>query len=314
MDSSKGSASIVTRLARAFFFSNPDDALAAELARNEEARTRVATTKFDYKKEQLEYQEKMDALDESVRLQREAYAKQAKPLLAEFDDIDLSQHYYQELQGSVTAQYSMMGQLSQRETHQYGYMSKQLISVGLKFEALAKQIRSGKPFAAELNAMLDDADSNDLDLMAAPLQSFAGHGIPARAVVRASAFEVARAMEETGKAPAQAATRGWIDLLKFRNAISPSTAESNQARARVNAATFLRHIEADEFPQALKVADEVLHTVQSEKDAQADAFTGVYNGFRQSAIPAVAADVFLAYTKASLDASRYACVESVLKE
>lgn len=307
-------ASFKDRLAAVFFFSDPEEALAAEKARNAEARARATEVRLQHSQEEREFKEKVEQLDGRIKTQRDAYARRAAPMLKEFDDIAISQHYYQEVGNSVTAQESFVDQMSQRETQQFGYMSKKLISVGLNFQALRLQMQSGQPFARELKAALDDAESDDLKVMSAPLQAFADRGVPKPTLVRAAAFDLARSIEETGKAPVQQPVRGWLDLLKFRTAFSPSTVDQNEVRARRTAAQFTRFIEQNEYASALALAEEVDKWTRNEHDASINYFNNSYKSFRHAALPAITAEIFLAYAAASLDASRFACVEHMLTE
>lgn len=307
-------ASLWQRVGSILFFSDWQDALAFERARNEEARAKVAAARLEHSAKEREFEEEMAKLDEEIRRKRDAYASAAKPLLAEFDDIAISQHYYQEVMNSVTGQVPMVDMLRERELGAFGYMSKKLISVSLNFEALQTKLRAGMPFVKELSSALDDAESADLDLMSAPLKAFAPNGVPKPEVVRSAAFNLARAIEETGRAPVQEPVRGWLDLLKFRTSFSPSAAEQQQTRARKEAALFMEHMEMGEYPSALEVADGVYQNVRAEKDATYEFFNTSYESFRKAVIPVIASDVFLAYAQSSLDASRYACVERLYKE
>ncbi|KAK7197097.1 hypothetical protein NESM_000654700 [Novymonas esmeraldas] len=307
-------ATLKDRVAAAFFFSDPEKALAAEKARNAEATARVAELRLQHSQDEREFKELADRLDGRIRAQREQYAREAAPLLKEFDDIATSQHYYQEVCNSVAAQKTFVDQMAQREMQQFGYMSKKLISVGLNFEALRHKMGSGRPFAQELAAVLEDAESEDLTVMSAPLRFFADRGVPEPTLLRAAAFDLARSIEETGKAPVQQPVRGWLDLLKFRTAFSPSTVDQNEVRARRAAAQFTRYIEQSEYAKALGVAEEADAWTRNEHDASVEYFNNSYKFFRHAALPAITAEIFLKYASASLNASRFACVEHMLKE
>ena len=306
--------SLKDRLAAVFFFRDPDDALTAEKARNEEARAKAMETRLRHRQEERDLKDKLSRLDNQIKEQKERYVVQAAPMLKEFDDIAISQHYYQEVMNSVSAQESFVDQMKQREVQQFGYMSKKLISVGLNFEALRQKMRSGQPFAQELKAALDDAESDDLTSRSAPLQHFAESGVPKSTLVRAAAFDLARSIQETGKAPVQQPVRGWLDLLKFRTAFSPSTVDQNEIRARRTATQFTQFVEQNQYAAALSLAEEAAKWTRNEQDASLEYFHNAYQSFRQAAVPAITAEIFLAYASASLNASRYACVEHMLKE
>ncbi|KAG5468461.1 hypothetical protein LSCM1_02441 [Leishmania martiniquensis] len=302
------------RIAAALFFSDPENALAAEMARNAEAQAKAAEVRLQHDQDEREFKNIVAELDNRVKAQRERYARQAAPMLKEFDDIAISQHYYQEVGNSVAAQETFADQILQREMQQFGYISKKLISVGLNFEALRQQMRSGQPFARELKAALDDAESEDLNVMSEPLRAFAHRGVPQSTLVRAAAFDLARSIEETGKAPAQQPVRGWLDLFKFRTAFSPSTVDQNEVRARRTAAQFTRHIEQNDYAIALALAEEADAWTRREHDASVKYFINSYKSFRHAALPTITAEMFLTYATASLNASRMACVEHMLKE
>ncbi|KPI88242.1 hypothetical protein ABL78_2666 [Leptomonas seymouri] len=305
--------SLKNRLAAMLFFSDPDEALTAEKARNAEARAKATEIRLQHSQAERDFKDKVEQMNDQIKRQRERYTRQAAPMLKEFDDIAISQHYYQEVASSVSAQENFVDQMVQREAQQFGYMSKKLISVGLNFEALRQKMRSGAPFAQELRAALDDAESEDLNVMSVPLQHFSERGVPKPTLVRAAAFDLARSIEETGKAPVQQPVRSWIDLLKFRTAFSPSTVDQNEVRARRTATQFTRYVENNQFADALSLAEDAAKWTRSEKDASLEHFYSAYQRFRQAAVPAITAEIFLAYASASLNASRYACVEHTLK-
>ncbi|GET92481.1 hypothetical protein, conserved [Leishmania tarentolae] len=302
------------RIAAVLLFSETEEALTAERMRNAEALAKATEARLQHNQEEREVQEKILQLENRIKAQRERYARQAAPMLKEFDDIAISQHYYQEVGNSVSAQEAFVDQMAQRETQQFGYISKKLISVSLNFEALRQQMRSGKPFAQALKATLDDAESEDLNVMSEPLRAFADHGVPKPTLVRAAAFDLARSIEETGKAPVQQPVQGWLDLLKFRTAFSPSTVDQNEARARRTAAQFTRYIEQNQYARALALAEEVGTWTRNEHDVSVEYFNNSYKSFRQATLPLITAEIFLAYAAASLNASRMACVEHMLTE
>ncbi|KAG5494142.1 hypothetical protein JKF63_01977 [Porcisia hertigi] len=302
------------RISAALFFSDPEEALKAEKARNAEAMVKASELRLQHNEKERDLKEKMLQLDNRVKAQREGYARQAAPMLKEFDDIAISQHYYQEVGNTMTAQEGFVDQMAHRELQQFGYVSKKIISVGLKFEALRRQMRSGQPFQRELRAALDDAESEDLNIISVPLCAFADRGVPTPTLIRAAAFDLARSIEETGKAPVQQPVLGWMDLLKFRTAFSPATVDQNEVRARRTAAQFTRYIEQNEFASALALAEEVDTWTCNERDASLEYFNHSYKSFRHVALPAITAEIFLAYAAASLNASRFACVEHMLKE
>lgn len=302
------------QIAAVLFFRDPEEALTAQKMRNAEAMAKATEVRLQYHQDEREVKEKMLQLENRVKAQRERYARQAAPMLKEFDDIAISQHYYQEVGNSVSAQETFVDHMAQRETQQFGYISKKLISVSLNFEALRQQIRSGQPFARELKAALDDAESEDLNVMSEPLRAFADRGVPEPTLVRAAAFDLARSIEETGKAPLQQPVLGWLDLLKFRTAFSPSTVDQNEVRARRAAAQFTRYIEQKQYASALALAEEVDTWTRNEHDAAVEYFNNSYRSFRQATLPVITSEIFLAYAAASLNASRVACVEHMLKE
>ncbi|KAG5468876.1 hypothetical protein CUR178_01712 [Leishmania enriettii] len=307
-------ASLKERIAAVLFFSDPENSLTAETARNAEAMVKAAELRLQHNQDEREFKDTVAQLENRVKGQREDYARQAAPMLKEFDDIAISQHYYQEVGNSVTAQETFVDQMMQRELQQFGYISKKLISVGLNFEALRQQMRSGQPFARELKAALDDAESEDLNVMSQPLRAFADRGVPKPTHVRAAALDLARSIEETGKAPMEQPVRGWLDFFKFRTGFSPSTIDQNEVRARRTAAQFTRFIEQSEYARALALAEEVERWTRHERDASVEYFKHSYRSFRHAALPAITAEIFLLYAAASLNASRMACVQHMLSE
>lgn len=306
--------SLRERVSSALFFRNAEDALTAERVRNEQARADLAEARVAHADEVRRIDKEVALLNADLKRKRNTYAKVAQPMLEEFDEIAIAQHYYQEIANTVEGHTEMTGNMHQQELHQFGYMSKKLISVATNFESLRNAITSGKPFANQLNAALQDAESEDLELISLPLHSYAETGLPTPTHIRATAFDLARAIEETGKAPVQEPLRGWLDFMKFRSSFSPTAAELNQIRAKRSSAAFISHVEKNEYSAALSVARDASEHVHKENDSSAEFFELSFRNFYSCAMPTVAAEMFLTYAHASLNASRYACVEKSLAE
>lgn len=302
------------KLASVFFFSSADDALSAERARNAETRMKLSQARLKHSEAERNHNKEMRLFDKEIKRKRDAYAQEAKPMLAEFDDIAMAHHYYSEASNIVSSQEGMVEQMASKETAEFGYLSKKLISVALNFEALKVQLKHGKPFREELTATIEDAESEDLKLMSRPLLSFADTGVPKPAFIKAAAFDLARSIEDTGKAPTQEPVRGWLDLLKFRTSFSPSAAQKRQLESHKWANEFTNHIEMEEYLQALNVAHQIHGEINASNDSSAAFFEESYQNFVSSVTPSIASDIFIKYAQSSLDASRYACVERMLKE
>ncbi|RNF09402.1 hypothetical protein TraAM80_02200 [Trypanosoma rangeli] len=298
---------------RSLFFT-PDVAFSRERVRNEIARGNLSTARLQCKNEEEAHAAEVKRLDDELREKRESFAAAAKPLLEEFDDVSLAQHYYQEVSNIVTSHLHVVTQLAEREFSEFGYISKKLISVGLNLEALKCRMASGAPFQEELNTALKDTESSDLSIVATPLHQV--QCIPPAARVRATAFELARAIEEAGKGTRlQEPVRGWLDLLKFGTSFSPTMLEARQVEARRAAKQFLGYIEGGEHHKALSLAEDVYARANREVGAaNAALLEQAFEAFRNTVLPMIASDVFLRYARASLDASRFACVEKMLKE
>ncbi|CCW67159.1 unnamed protein product [Phytomonas sp. Hart1] len=299
---------------RSFVFSaDPDAVLSDRVLRNEEARLRLATARVEHQERERAHEAKLAALDHDLHAHQERYAEQARPLLQEFDDVAVAAHYYEEVKHFLISQRAMVGKLAADELGHFAYLSKKLLSVSLNFEALRRRLRSGEPFRTELQALLDDAENDELRLIAAPLFSFAAKGAPQGEAVRAAAWGLARAIEETGRAPAQEPVRGWLNFLKFRTTFSPTTVQMNQILARGRAQVFMRHMNTADYPNALKAAEEVFESLDKENEATYDTFLATYRSFRRVIFPHIAANIFDMYAQSSLNDSRFASVESVLK-
>ncbi|ESL09999.1 hypothetical protein TRSC58_02273 [Trypanosoma rangeli SC58] len=298
---------------RSLFFT-PDEAFSRERVRNEIARGNLSTARLQCRSEEEAHAAEVKRLDDELREKRESFAAAAKPLLEEFDDVSLAQHYYQEVSNIVASHLHVVTQLAENEFNEFGYISKKLISVGLNLEALKCRMTSGAPFQKELDTALKDTESSDLAIVATPLHQV--RCIPPAARVRATAFELARAIEEAGKgARLQEPVRGWLDLFKFRTSFSPTMLEARQVEARRAAKQFLGYIEGGEHHKALSVAEDVYVKASCEVGAaNAALLEQAFGAFRDTVLPMIASDVFLRYARASLDASRFACVEKMLKE
>lgn len=293
----------------------PEEVFSRERVRNEIAREKLSRERLHRKREEADYDAEKGRLDDGVRAKREGFAAAARPLLDEFDNTSMAQHYYQEVSNTVASHLRIVSQLADRELSEFGYVSKKLISIGLNCEALKHRMAGGAPFARELSTVLKDSESDDLSLIAAPLHRVGV--VPSAAAVRATAFDLARAIEEEaggGNLPREP-VGGWLDRLKFRTLFSPTMLEMRRVRARRAAESFRSHVECGEYRKALELVEDIYADANREGGvANAELFESAYAAFRETVLPTIASDIFLRYSRASLNASRYACVEKLLKE
>ncbi|RHW72957.1 hypothetical protein DPX39_040008700 [Trypanosoma brucei equiperdum] len=293
-------------------FTPSERLLSREMVRNEIARTKLSAARLQHEAEKEFMEKEMQKIDNEMRAKEESYAAQAKPLLDDFNDISLAQHYYQEVGTTLASQVHLVSQRVERELEEFGYTSKKLISVGLNYEALKRKMKAGLPFNEELSAVLKDAESEDVNLVAAPLKYI--NSIPSPAVVRVTAFNLGRAIVEAGKAPAAEPVRGILDFFKFRTSLSPTMLVSRQLRALKSEAEFLRFVERGEYHRALSLAEDVYAGLKREGVKDAAVLDEAFGAFRRTVLPTVAGDMLLRYCAASLCAARFACVENMLKE
>ncbi|ORC93820.1 uncharacterized protein TM35_000016970 [Trypanosoma theileri] len=295
-------------------FLTPEEALSRERVRNEIAREKLSGARLQRAGEEEHYEAEVKHLNDELQAKRDSFAAVARPLLTEYDDVFLAQHYYQEVSNILEGHVRVMSQLADRELEGYGYVGKRLVGAGLHLEALRVRLARGEPFRRELSAALRGASSPDLAVVAAPLMAVGDRGVPPPAALRATGFDLARAVEAAGSGPARGPPRGWLDLLKFRTSLSPTMLEMRQAQARRAAAHFLAHVEKGEYRQALDVAETIHAEAMREGVPNAELLDSAFTAFRNTVLPALAADMFLRYSRASLDSARYACVEKMLME
>ncbi|KAG8349108.1 hypothetical protein TRVL_00060 [Trypanosoma vivax] len=293
-------------------FMPAEKALSEEMVRNESARLQLSSARLQRKMEETNFNSEVKKMDESLRVKQENFATSAKPMLDEFNSVSLAQHYYQEVLNTVASQSHLVSQIAEREFGQYGYISKKLVSFSLHFEVLKRRMTAGEPFNRELSRVLHDADSEDLNLVAAPLKQV--DTIPSQAAARATAFDLAQAIMESGKAPAQEPVRGWLDLLKFRTSRNPVTLQQREASARRAAEALISYVKQGELHQALRHAEAVYGEMQHLGLANSLLLDNALVAFKEAVLPNIAADMLLRYSRASLNACRYACVEKMLSE
>lgn len=294
-------------------FNDVEEYVQAELAENEKLRERIAEARGLEAQHRAARKVQIDEEKRQTSELRKGFALQAKPLLERYDSISMSKHYYGETLNLVAQQEYGITQLQERETSNYGYQSKKLISVGLSLETLRRRMNEGKPFAQELKALVEDADSGDVAIVSAPLQGVAGVGLPKLSELRAAALSVATAMEESAKFRPSAGAPGWFDKLKFKTVVQPGTSQAHQMQltvARDTAALFLSKVDEEDWSGALRVADSQNVTSTTSRDA---AFQASLDEFKRVAMPKTAATQFLDYATASLTTTRVAFVEQMLK-
>jgi hypothetical protein len=296
-------------------FNDVAEYVAADVAENQSLRERIAEARALEAQRRAARKLQVDDEKRQTAELRKGFALQAKPLLERYDSISLAKHYFSETLNLVAQQEYGITQLQERETGNYGYQSKKLISVGLSLDTLRRRMTEGKPFAQELKALVDDADSADVAIVSSPLQGVAAIGLPKLSELRTSALAVATAMEESAKFRPSGAP-GWFDMLKFRSVVQPGTPQTHQmqlAMARDTAQLFLAKVDKEDWSGALKLADKEFSQSTTSASVRDAAYQSALDDFKRVAMPQTAATQFLDYATASLTCTRMAYVEQMLK-
>lgn len=296
-------------------FSDVEHFVATELEENQRLRERIAEARELAAQQQSDLNARLDAEKRKTADMRRNFAIQAKPLLERYDSISLAKHYYGENVNLVAQQEHQVSYLHERETSNYGYQSKKLISLGLSIDTLRQKMFEGSPFARELQALLDDADSADVGILSAPLQGVAATGLPKRTELRSAAFSVASAMEEAAKFRPSGGAPSLFDMFKFRSVVQPGASQTHQmqaAMARDAAKLFLSKVDKEDWAGALQLADNDFSksTTTASRDVP---YQEALVEFKRVAMPHTAATQFLTYAGASLTSARMAFVEQMLK-
>lgn len=297
-------------------FNDVEEYVASELAENQLLRERIAEARALEGQRRAARKVQIDDEKRQTAELRKGFALQAKPLLERYDSISLAKHYFSETLNLVAQQEYGITNLQERETSNYGYQSKKLISVGLSLETLRRRLTEGKPFAQELKALVDDADSADVAIISAPLQSVASVGLPKLSELRSTALSVATAMEESARFRPSSVGAGWFDMLKFRSVVQPGTSQTHQmqlAMARDAAQLFLAKVDKEDWSGALKLAEKDFSQSTTAASVRDAAYQSALDNFKRVALPQTAATQFLDYATASLTCTRMAYVEQMLK-
>ena len=261
----------------------------------------------------------LEAEKNRIAATRAHYAETSKPLLDEYDNISLAAHYYSEAVNTAAMQAHVVDYLQNKETTNYGYRSKHLISVSLMLEALRLQVSSGKPFAKELALVIEESESPDLAVLAAPMQRIAAGGLPTERELRNAGYQVALAVEDTTKWSNQAAasSSSWFDMFKFRTVATPQASQLSQmqkAAALDTAHLFTAHVDESNWVGALKLSDGNFQKMTSSSNVlTSKEVQQAVEAFRGLAEPVVATDAFFRYAEASLVTARLAFVEDLLQ-
>lgn len=297
-------------------FSNVDAYVIGEQQAAESLRQKLATAREQLARDRSQSETDIAKAKQDVIDMRSAYSIRARPLLTRYDEISLSKHYYSELLNLVGNQEYGAQQLHSRETSNYGYQSKKLISLSLTLEALKHHVRRGEPFAKELRAIVEDSDSPDIAIVTAPLQAVAAVGLPLERDLRRSANILARAMEDAAKSSPVDTAQSWMDRFKFRTVTQPNVSQSQQAQiamARDAARLFLAKADEGQWGAALELAAKGISSMTTANISSNAAYSQSLQQFRQLAMPYVAASQFVSYADASLATAQLAYVEDLLR-
>lgn len=297
-------------------FKNAEPHVAPELEANDSLKLRIREAEEENVRRLQSSRDKVTNREAELKEKRRNYALTAKPMLEQYDDLSLSKHYYGELSNVVGSQEYGAAQLQSKETGSYGYQSKKLISLGLTLESLRCNLTEGRPFARELNVLVEDSETPDIAIVSAPLQAVASVGLSTRSDMRRAAFTLARAMEDAGKYNATASAQGWFDSFKFRTVTKPNVSQAQkmkEAMAYDAAKMLLAYVDKDDWAGALTLADKKFQNMTTADTSSGTSYAAALEDFKRKASPHVAAKQFLQYSESSLATARLAFVEDVLK-
>ena len=127
--------------------------------------------------------------------------------------------FFKQVQDAVRDAFFNVRNLMDNETQQYGYVSKNVLSLTLSLEALRAAMASGRPFHHELQSFKEsvgDVD-NELAVWADVLQHFAFKGLPQKPDAHAAAVRLAHAVREVEvyRVADYDQPRSFLDFLKF---------------------------------------------------------------------------------------------------
>lgn len=294
-------------------FTTIEEGVSEELIRNAQGRAQLAELERVVQVEQRENKEKIDAATKLVKSKQEGYAAEVRPFLNEFDSLFPAEHFYERSAQTVENGVHFVDNLLQQEGRRYGYVGKKLASVSLHVEHLKQEIWSGKPFHEALEGLLEDAEDEDLRIMARPLRTFDTKGTPSDLHVREAAFTLSQIIAKAGAATStEKSYNRWLDVFRFHTTLSPSKEEENRLEARKHANEFMRYVRSNQYAKGLEVVQRVRKLIEERCDPVLKDFTEMDAIFRQQVEPIVASKMFLMYTSSWLDCARYACVEKVI--
>eukprot|EP00796_Vickermania_ingenoplastis_P004417 gene4417-3216_t len=305
-------STLTSRIAAMLGLASKDEALSVEVARNAAARAHLAEQRHHALEEKLINQQKIEQEEQRVKMSQNAYQQQAAPLIAEFDSLAPAGHSYESFVRWMGSHAHMAQMIADREGDHYGFIGKKLISVSLHFKALKEKVISGEPFQKELEATLEDAERDDLRVVATSLREFASSGVPTDIAARAEAFILSQSMEGTFKTEEQQPLHKWLDFLRFRTSLSPTDLEENRLQAHRNAKAFMEYTKEKEYIRALEVVEKHRKLLGNQQDPMMREFNDHEKAFRTVVDPIIATKMFLMYGDAAITCRRFANVEQLL--
>lgn len=163
--------------------------------------------------------EELAVVKKEIAELRESNKISCRPALERADELSLAGIFFKQISDAIRDSYSYVQNLMQRETEQYGYVSKNVLSLTLSLEALRTAMQSGKPFHHELSAFKENVGDIDQELAvwADVLQHFAFKGLPQKPDVHAAAVRLAHTIKdvEVFRASDKEQPRSFLDFLKF---------------------------------------------------------------------------------------------------
>eukprot|EP00758_Cryptobia_borreli_P012237 Tbor_TRINITY_DN5729_c1_g1::TRINITY_DN5729_c1_g1_i1::g.19681::m.19681 len=273
-----------------------------------------------------------------VKEYRAEHQRTAQPVINRLDDVGMGDYVYKKIISAVGDSYNYINFMLKNETKEFGYVSKNSLSIKLSLDALQSEMMSGRPFKKEYDAVrasVSDIDS-DLEVWNDVATTTAVRGAPQADDVSAAAIRLAYVIQDVKQHEDELilSRRSLGDRIKYALSftINPSEASRKEKEAQDFSRELIESVKQEKWANAIETADKAafslkLHTYTGNplddsysltRDATANGIEAVrryspsatYAHFRQTASTLVALQQFNKYCSASLTMNQYHLAET----
>ena len=314
-----------------------DDNVANQVKKNQNLGNDIAKLKAYHVEREENNAKSLEAMKMDLTKKKATYEVDSQEVLASHDRMSVAGLIYEDIVKQIDTDMQSVQQVSDNDVGTFGFQSKIIFNLSMTVDALKAKVRSGLPYATELEALRAEVGkSNDIAMMTSPISGPLAHqGIPTHERVMVLGKETAESLLRATRQGAMRPTTGtqvaqsFFHRLKF-DAPTPSQTVAEAQAAHHNhhhhhdqklnrkeletfSTDFFDSINQRDYAEALRVAAEAQERLPPGTTVAKEFESGIEK-FRAGVVPMMLAQNLFDYCDASLISTRYSFVSPVLEK